>query len=270
MRLRIDSPEIPLKRDSAEMRLRTDGSVMLHDVGAELTSVGRADFDGEDTAGAGAAQPMPIFRRPTPEDALDLARMAFLDKERVEIGSLAAQLSISRVTLNRWFGTRDKLIERVLVQLAGAFAADAEAEAEGDGEERILDFLRRLMDATVNSHPLRGFVAREPQLALRLLSSERGAVHERIAQALADVVAQAYSPERAKALEHNIDVIVRLGTALQWGTITIGEEPQTDEAVEILRNQLNASQSTPAPVSSNRAIASPARKAATPPQARTA
>jgi AcrR family transcriptional regulator len=187
-------------------------------------------------------QPMPIFRRPTPEDALDLARTAFLDKERVEIGGLAVQLSISRVTLNRWFGTRDKLIERVLVQMAEAFAAEAEAEAEGDGEERILDFLRRLMNATVSSHPLRGFVEREPQLALRLLSSERGAVHERIAQALADVVAKSYSPERAKVLRHNIDVVVRLGAALQWGTITIGEEPKTDEAVEILRNQLNASQ----------------------------
>jgi AcrR family transcriptional regulator len=188
-------------------------------------------------------QPMPIFRRPTPEDALDLARAAFLEKERVEIGGLAAQLSISRVTLNRWFGTRDKLIERVLVQLAEAFAADAEAKAEGDGEERILDFLRRLMDATASSHPLRGFVEREPQLALRLLSSEQGAVHERIAQALADVVAKSYSPERAKVLRHNIDVVVRLGTALQWVTITIGEEPKTDEAVEILRNQLNARQS---------------------------
>ena len=78
-----------------------------------------------------AEQPTPIFRRPTPQDALDLARAAFLAEERVEIGVLAAQLSISRVTLYRWFGTRDKLIEQLLVQLAGAFAAAAEAEARG-------------------------------------------------------------------------------------------------------------------------------------------
>jgi AcrR family transcriptional regulator len=189
-----------------------------------------------------AEQPAPIFRRPTPQDALDLARAAFLAEERVEIGVLAAQLSISRVTLYRWFGTRDKLIEQLLVRLAGVFAAAAEAEAEGDGDERILDFARRIMTATVNSQPLRGFVEREPQLALRLLIGERGGVHARVTQALSDVVAQTYSAERAKALQHNIEVVVRVATALQWGTLAIGEEPKTEEAVEILRVLLNASQ----------------------------
>jgi AcrR family transcriptional regulator len=189
-----------------------------------------------------AEQPAPIFRRPTPQDALDLARAAFLAEERVEIGVLAAQLSISRVTLYRWFGTRDKLIEQLLVRLAGVFAAAAEAEAEGDGDERILDFARRIMTATVNSQPLRGFVEREPQLALRLLIGERGGVHARVTQALSDVVAQTYSAEWAKALQHNIEVVVRVATALQWGTLAIGEEPKTEEAVEILRVLLNASQ----------------------------
>ena len=189
-----------------------------------------------------AEQQTPIFRRPAPQDALDLARAAFLAEERVEIGVLAAQLSISRVTLYRWFGTRDKLIEQLLVQLAGVFAAAAEAEAEGDGDERILDFARRIMTATVNSQPLRGFVEREPQLALRLLIGERGGVHARVTQALSDVVAQTYSAERAKALQHNIEVVVRVATALQWGTLAIGEEPKTEEAVEILRVLLNASQ----------------------------
>jgi AcrR family transcriptional regulator len=189
-----------------------------------------------------AEQPKPIFRRPNPQDALDLARAAFLAGERVEIGVLAAQLSISRVTLYRWFGTRDKLIEQVLVQLAGVFAAAAEAEAEGVGDERILDFARRIMTATVHSQPLRGFVEREPQLALRLLIGERGGVHASITQALSDVVAQTYSPGRAKTLHHNIEVVVRVATALQWGTLAIGEEPKIEEAVEILRVLLNASQ----------------------------
>jgi len=193
-----------------------------------------------------AQRPTPIFRRPTPQDALDIARTAFLDDERVEIGVLAAQLSISRVTLYRWFGTREKLIEQVLVQLAGVFAAAAEGEAEGDGDERILDFTRRIMNATVHSQPLRGFVEREPQLALRLLIGERGEVHNRVLDALSDVVAHTYSPERAKALEHNIDVVVRVATALQWGTLAIGEEPKTEEAVEILRILLNAGQNTAA------------------------
>ena len=185
-------------------------------------------------------QPAPIFRRPTREDALELARSAFLEEARIEIGVLATQLSVSRVTLYRWFGTRDRLLEQVLVQLAGDFIAAAKGEAQGDGDERVLDFVRRIMNATVSSHPLRSFVEREPQLALRLLIGERGAVHDRIARALAEILTEVHSAERAAALEHNIDVLVRVGTALQWGTLAIGEEPKIEEAVEILRVLLSA------------------------------
>ncbi|HME01697.1 MAG TPA: QsdR family transcriptional regulator [Solirubrobacteraceae bacterium] len=185
--------------------------------------------------------PTPIFRRPTRQDALDLARAAFLSEARVEIGVLAAQLSISRVTLYRWF-TREKLLEQVLVQLAGDFVAAGKAEAEGEGAERILDFTRRIMEATVKSDPLRSFIEREPQLALRLLIGQRGAVHARIVRALSEVIAETDSPARAEALAHNIDVVVRVGTALQWATLAIGEEPQTEDAVDILRVLLNADQ----------------------------
>ncbi len=48
----------------------------------------------------------------------------------------------------------------------------------------------------------------------------------------------------ASALEHNIDVIVRVGTALQWATLAIGQEPQTEEAVDILRVLLSAPRAT--------------------------
>jgi AcrR family transcriptional regulator len=192
------------------------------------------------------AEQTPIFRRPTPEDALEFARTAFLNEERVEIGVLAAQLSVSRVTVYRWFGTRDQLIEQVLVQLAGTFVAEGRAQAAGDGDERILDFARHIMDATVRSHPLRSFVEREPQLALRLLIGPRGAVHDSIVAAFREVVAETHSPEHAAALEHNIDVVVRAGTSLQWATLAIGEEPQTEEAVDILRTLLLASPAAPA------------------------
>jgi len=134
----------------------------------------------------------------------------------------------------------EKLLEQVLVQLAGDFVAAAKAEAQGEGDERILDFTRRIMDATVHSHALRSFVEREPQLALRLLIGQRGAIHDRIVQALTEVIAETHSHARAQALAHNVDVVVRVGAALQWSTLAIGEEPQTEDAVDILRVLLNA------------------------------
>ena len=52
----------------------------------------------------------PIFRRPTAEDALALARDQFLAGERVEMGALAEQLGINRTTLYRWVGEREQLM----------------------------------------------------------------------------------------------------------------------------------------------------------------
>jgi len=177
----------------------------------------------------------PIFRRPTRQDALALARDAFLEEARVEIGVLAAQLSISRVTLYRWFGSREQLLEQLLVRLAGEFIEPARVEARGVGDERVVDFARRIMNATAYFQPLRTFVEREPQLALRLLIGESGAIHGTIAQALLDVIAETHTPEQTSALGNRVHAIVRMATALQWSTLAIGDEPETELAVDIVR-----------------------------------
>jgi AcrR family transcriptional regulator len=179
--------------------------------------------------------PAPIFRRPTRQDALDLARAAFLEEARVEIGVLAAQLSISRVTLYRWFGSREQLLEQLLLQLAAEFIEAGRLEARGEGDERVVDFARRIMNSTARFQPLRTFVEREPQLALRLLIGESGAVHGSIAQALLDVIAETHTPQQTAALEGQVHAIVRMATALQWSTLAIGEEPETELAVGIVR-----------------------------------
>jgi AcrR family transcriptional regulator len=179
--------------------------------------------------------PIPIFRRAEPQDALQVAKASFLRGERVDMGTLAAQLATSRSTLYRWFGSREHLLEQVLVELASEFSAAARAAAEGVGDERVLDFARRIMGATVRFEPVRTFVAHEPQLALRLLIGERGAVHRSIVTAMLEVVAEAHSQQEANALEHHVDVIVQVATALQWATLAIGDEPQTERAVDILR-----------------------------------
>jgi AcrR family transcriptional regulator len=178
---------------------------------------------------------MPMFRRAKPRDALDMALATFVSGTRVDMGVLATQLAVSRATLYRWFGSREQLLEKVLERLSEEFSATARAEAVGEGDERVLDFARRIMEATIDFAPVRTFVAREPQLALRFLISEGGAVHRRLAQDLRAVIAGTYTAAEAEALEKQIDAIVNIGTALQWATLAIGDEPQTDRAIEIMR-----------------------------------
>jgi AcrR family transcriptional regulator len=181
-----------------------------------------------------------VFRRATREDALELARTAFLNGERVDMQHLASQLGVSRVTVFRWVGSREQLLEHVLESLTVAFVGDALARAEGRGEDRVLDAVRRMMTATVEIEPLRQFVTREPQIALRLLLAERGLVHQRLAEGLQAVLADAGLALDPTGLKSFVDVLVQVGTALQWATLSIGDEPQIERTVEIGRALLRA------------------------------
>ena len=61
-------------------------------------------------------------------DALALAKRKYLAGDRLDIGQLAQELGVNRVTLHRWVGTRDALIVEVgrhsdlLSQPDGAFS----------------------------------------------------------------------------------------------------------------------------------------------------
>ncbi len=177
----------------------------------------------------------PVIRRPRPADAIDLAQATFLAGERVEISAIAAQLDLSQGTIYRWFGSREHLIEQVLDAVSRDFIAATKAEAEGEGDERVLDFIRRFMEVTVTVEPVRAFVEREPQLALRVLLGEGGVVRRTLRETLAEIIAETRPPQAARALDDELDVLVEVGVALEWATFAIGDRPQIDHAIHIMR-----------------------------------
>lgn len=184
---------------------------------------------------------LPTFRRPKREDALDFAQAAFLAGQRVDIGTLATQLSVGRSTLHRWFGTREQLLELVLVHLTQQFSVAAQVELGNDGEDPLTEFTRRMILATVQVEAVRAFVAREPQLALRLLTGRHGAVHRAIVDEIIGVIGAAGAGAAATELEERVNVAVHAGTALQWATFTIGEEPDVEYILDVVRKLIAAS-----------------------------
>jgi len=196
-------------------------------------------------AGQRLAQPSanghpPVIQRPRPAHGLELARATFLACERVEMGALASQLDVSQATIYRWFGSRDRLIEQVIDGIAREFLTAARAQAHGEGDERVLGFVRRLMEATITFEPITAFVAREPQLALRLLLGDRGIVRRTLRETLAEIVAETRSAEQAGALDGELDVLVQVGVALEWATFAIGDKPRIDDAIHIMGVMLAA------------------------------
>lgn len=178
--------------------------------------------------------------RPGPEQALDAAGLMVYEGVRVDMGELAQRVGVGRATLYRWFGSREELLDGLLERFALMFLEQAREQARGEGDAWVLDVTRRLMEAAVEFEPARRFVAREPQLALRLLLGAGGAVHRTLSRALREALAEVHSEREMAALEPSIEPMVQVATALQWATFAIGDEPQIEQAVELVGLMLSA------------------------------
>src|SRR5438874_5294237 len=77
-------------------------------------------------------------RKTTPLDLLHLARKKFLAGERIDLGRLAAELGVARVTVFRWVGTRESLYGEVCSQLFQKEIDRAMHSARGEGLNRLL------------------------------------------------------------------------------------------------------------------------------------
>src|SRR4051812_28106513 len=76
--------------------------------------------------------------RPGADDALRLGRRRFQAGERLDMSAVADTLGINRVTLYRWFGSRDKFVVEVLWSLARQALDAAAATIETRGPQRLV------------------------------------------------------------------------------------------------------------------------------------
>jgi hypothetical protein len=100
----------------------------------------------------------------------------FLGGDRIELGALAGELGLSRATLHRWFGHRDRLLGEVLWSLASDTLTGAEARAGGAGRDRLLATLGGFLGDMVGHPAFRRYLDTEPEAARRVLMTPRGDV----------------------------------------------------------------------------------------------
>ena len=176
---------------------------------------------------------LPGFRRATEADAVIVARDLFLADERVDMNTVAGRLGVSRATLHRWVHTREHLLDEVLGQLAGEFLEDGAAHAREHPDDAVAALAHAIVSATSGSPPLRGFVAREPELALRLLLGD-GAVRRRAIAGVQALVDEGF-PDEAGDLTGFTEAGGDVAIAPRRGTIGAGHEPSADRIAQITR-----------------------------------
>ena len=163
--------------------------------------------------------------------ALQAARRAFLAGHRVEMGALAAELGVDRTSLFRWVGNRDALLAEVLWSLAAPTLDRAEADATGEGPARVADVLGRFVDGLVTAEYFRGFLQREPQRALRLMTTSDSEIQRRYAHAVEQLLA-AHAPHAGGALaRHDLAyLLVRISETFSYADLIAGEQPSAERA----------------------------------------
>lgn len=181
--------------------------------------------------------------RPGAADAIRLARRRFLAPARLDMGTLADELGVNRVTLYRWVGSRDRLLVEVLWSLARDALDAAIADVDDDGPERTVQVVTRFLDAVIANAGMQRWLSEEGEHAMRLLTRHQTDFQPRLIAAFEALLHEEHAAGRLElAVEHYelAYVIVRLIESYTYLDLITGELPEARRATPILRMLLRA------------------------------
>lgn len=171
------------------------------------------------------------------------AHRQFAAAADVDMDALARQLAVSRATLYRVVGSRDRLLGDVLWVRGRRGMSAAEAAAEGAGVDRVVDVARRFNETVVADAPLRAFLARDPATAFRVLFTPEGRVHDRFVELWSRVLGDEVAAGRLTLTTEPgamAFLFVRLGESVLYADLLGGRRPDLDLAAQVQRALLTS------------------------------
>lgn len=106
----------------------------------------------------------------------------------MDMRDLAAELEISRATLFRRVGNRDQLLGEILWSMTEV-VFDARSRAEhGSGAERIAGVVGAIVRTVNEAAEFREFLRREPERALRILTTKASVIQRRTIAKLEELI----------------------------------------------------------------------------------
>mgnify|MGYP005985208483 CR=1 FL=1 len=157
--------------------------------------------------------------------AIKLARAQFMASRRVEMGPLAQELGVSRMTLNRWVGSRDLLLGEVNWSLGRATLDNCRRSASGSGADAVASTLEGYIAVVLEAPFMRHFLKQESEIALRVLTT-RSSNHQRN---FIDYVAALLREEAPNSgnmpIEDLAYLIVRIAESFCYVDLITGDQP---------------------------------------------
>jgi AcrR family transcriptional regulator len=126
--------------------------------------------------------------RVTPADAFNAARDCIRRGEKLDMVALADRLGVSRATLYRWTGDRDRLLADVVTAELEDLIGVAASRATGTGAERLEMAIGWFLDTLAALPPLRAFVMNEGDSGLRMITAPAGPIRPRMVARVAALI----------------------------------------------------------------------------------
>ncbi|MDG4772263.1 QsdR family transcriptional regulator [Solwaraspora sp. WMMD792] len=196
--------------------------------------------------GNGKTAQIPVARSPVPRRVVSEETVVrgggryFLSHGTIDMGGLADALAVSRATLYRVTGSRDRLLGEVLWWLGSRQLAEARGARRRTGVDGVIEVTMRYAAAVRRSAPFRQFLADEPETAARVLFAEPGWVHRRFIRAQADIFVDVLGPDTAihAAPEALAYLYIRIVESAIYAELLAGRQPDLDLTEQALRSLL--------------------------------
>jgi AcrR family transcriptional regulator len=137
----------------------------------------------EATAGADAVE-----QRPTPAAVFEAARQVIRSGKRLDMAALAAAVGISRPTLYRWTGDRERLLVDASWAEVDQLLRYFDQRTEEEGVEHIERLAGDFLSGLANNEALHAFLANEGDNGLRLMTAPNGGIRPRLVAAVREII----------------------------------------------------------------------------------
>ncbi|MBD0322947.1 MAG: TetR/AcrR family transcriptional regulator [Aldersonia sp.] len=163
-------------------------------------------------------------QRPNALTAFKVSRRWFEQGRRIEMQELAAELDVSRATLFRWVGSRDVLLAEIIWSLVKPALRGVLETTSGHGPARVAAIMGGFAAEIDAVEGLHRFMEREPERALRLITTRRGTVQQRAVAHVENILRQEISPESFVLPSHELAyLLIRILESFAYTPLITGE-----------------------------------------------
>lgn len=180
--------------------------------------------------------------------AIATARRHFFAGDKIDLQKLAAELGVDRSTLFRWVGNREQLLATVMWSLAEPTFTAALEQTTAVGAARIADTTGGFSQALIVAPYFRSFLQREPERALRVLTTKASTLQSGLVRAVEKLVQQ--EMDRGN-LAHRMSahdlayLITRVAESFIYADLITGEQPDATKAAIAIAALLGDADFTP-------------------------